>query len=221
MKKTPQNKMKKYTTILFDVDGTIIDTDELILKTFHQLYDKYLQAKRRSDEEIFYFSGPPIRDTLQIEFPFVPIDKIYQEFHDLSWNNYPNSLREFPHVKEILLQLKDRGYNLGVITNKLHKTTDYCIELLKMKDIFSLIIGSDDVKKGKPDPEGVNFAIEKFYNVNKSEVLYVGDNASDLQTADNAGIDCALLYWGPRKLPKELNPKYKLKNFTDLREILL
>ena len=60
---------KKYDVILFDMDGTIANTDRLILESFYKLYDKFNNGVRRSDEEIYYFSGPPIKETLKVEFP--------------------------------------------------------------------------------------------------------------------------------------------------------
>ena len=63
--------MKKYKVMLFDMDGTLADTDPMIVETFNILYDKYKNGNRRPKEEIYYFSGPPIRDTLKKELSFL------------------------------------------------------------------------------------------------------------------------------------------------------
>ena len=76
--------MNKYKYLLFDLDGTLADTDPLIIQTMYDLYDKYNEGKRKSVEEIYYFSGPPIKETLSQEFPDVDLDLIYKDFHDIS-----------------------------------------------------------------------------------------------------------------------------------------
>ena len=62
-------KNKKYEVVLFDLDGTVLDSDPMILKTMNILYDKYRDGVRTPKEKVYYFSGPPIRDTLRNEFP--------------------------------------------------------------------------------------------------------------------------------------------------------
>ena len=78
----------KYDLVLLDMDGTIADTDEMIIQSMYELYDKYRDGRRTPVEEIYYFSGPPIRDTLKKEFPDMDNDSIVNEFVKISWNNY-------------------------------------------------------------------------------------------------------------------------------------
>ena len=72
---------KKYDVILFDMDGTVADTDPMIKTAMYVLYDKYRHGVRTPDEQIIYFSGPPIRETLKKEFPDLDQNFIYDEFH--------------------------------------------------------------------------------------------------------------------------------------------
>lgn len=65
---------KKYEAIIFDVDGTIIDSDMMLVNSFNVLYDLYRDGKKTPQEEIYYFSGPPIRETLKKEFPHMDLD---------------------------------------------------------------------------------------------------------------------------------------------------
>ena len=76
--------MKQYKTLLFDMDGTVIDTDPLLKESFHILYDKYRDGVYTPDEEIFYFSGPPIKKTLAKEFPNLDIEFIFKESSKVS-----------------------------------------------------------------------------------------------------------------------------------------
>lgn len=212
--------MSKYNVLLFDMDGTLVDTDELIVETFFTLYDLYNNGHRKDRSEIYYFSGPPIRDTLKKEFPNYDLKFILDEFHRISWNYYPRFIRCFDGVKETLINLKNKGYKLGIVTNKIHKTTLYCLEILSLNNLFSSIIGFDDVCIGKPHQEGILKAMQELNESDANKVLYIGDNTSDYLTSKNAHVDSAILYWGPREISKDIEPTYKLQSFKQLEDIL-
>lgn len=208
--------MKKYSTILFDMDGTLVNTDELIVQTMLELYRLYRVGLPTPREQIYYFSGPPIRETLKKEFPDKDNQFMWDEFHRISWEYYPKYITSYPNCKEMLLELKNKGYKLGIVTNKIHKTTQYCLEILGFDGIFDSIIGFDDVSVGKPNKEGMLKAMNLCGETDTNKVLYVGDNESDLVTSNNSNVDCMLIGWGPRKLREDLNPKYKIRNFNEL-----
>lgn len=210
---------KKYQVILFDMDGTIVDTDPMLVETFNILYDKYPEAKRKTKEEIYYFSGPPIRETLQKEFPFLSVDEAVKEFYNTSYPLYFTHIFAYPHSKEVFLKLKKDGFKLGVVTNKMHDMALVALHNIDLDNIFDVVIGFDDVSRGKPDKEGICLA-SKMLKEDVSTALYVGDNKVDYLTAENAGIDCCLVSWGPRKLPDDIYPKYKIDSFLRLEECL-
>lgn len=211
--------MKKYKTLLFDMDGTIADTDPLILEAMNFLYDKYRGGRRTPESEIIYFSGPPIRDTLKKEFPDQDINFMFEEFHKKSSTLYATHVFSYPNSKEVLLALKKDGYQLGIVTNKLHHLAEYALKCIDLENIFDIIVGFDDVNNPKPHQEGILKAID-YFKSNKKDTLYIGDNKSDLDTANNAGVDCCLVSWGPRVLPKELKPTFKISSYIDLKEKL-
>lgn len=210
---------KKYSVVLFDMDGTLADTDPLIIETMHILYDKYRQGNRTPDEKIIYFSGPPIRETLKKEFPDIDNDFIYDEFHDESYKLYPTHIFSYPHSKEALLELKKEGFKLGIVTNKIHHLTEHALKCIDLENIFDVIIGFNDVSKPKPDKEGILKALTMLGGDIK-HTLYIGDNKSDYLSAKNAGVDCCLVSWGPRKLDPDLTPAFKIKCYEELKEKL-
>ena len=210
----------KYDLVLLDLDGTIADTDEMIKRTMFDLYDKYRDGNRSPIEEIYYFSGPPIRDTLIKEFPHMDPDFMVNEFAKISWDYYDVCVTTFPHVIETLKVLKSRGIKLGVVTSKGHDNTIKCLNSLKLDELVSYFVSSGDVRHIKPDPEGIYKSMEHFSILDKKKVLYIGDNKGDYMTARNAGVDVALVTWGPRKIDTSLTPEYWLKDFKEVEEIV-
>ena len=212
--------MNKDLVLLFDMDGTIADTDPMLFETFNILYDRYKGGQRKTNEEVYYFSGPPIRQTLSREFPDQDVEFMYKEFFEISRSFYPTHIFAYPNEREVLLELKKEGCRLGVVTNKQHNLAEYVLELLNLKDIFELCIGYDDVSKGKPDPEGILKAID-YFKTDKEHTIYVGDNEIDFKTANNAGVRCALVSDGPRLLDPNLKPFIKFKSYLELKEKII
>ena len=212
-------KTKRYSLVLFDMDGTVLDSDPMILESMNILYDKYRNGVRTPKEKVAYFSGPPIRDTLKNEFPHLDPEFIFNEFYKVSKSLYATHTFSYPHSKEVLLSLKEQGFKIGIVTNKLHALTEYALECIHFEGVFDYIVGFDDVVHGKPDKEGMEKAMA-YYGVSKEKTIYIGDNKSDYDTANNSGVDCCLVNWGPRVLPSDIHPKYKINSYLELEDIL-
>lgn len=212
--------MSKYTTILFDLDGTTADTDEVIVQLYYGLYDRYRGGNRSPREKIYYFSGPPVRETFKEEFPGQDFDTLYKYFQELGETVYPKYVKQFPNCNDMLRKLKTLGYRIGVVTNKARKATLMCLPLLDMENIFEVIVCPDDVVDKKPLAEPMFKAMKALGETDPSKVLYVGDNTMDYVFACNAGVDCMLVTWGPRKQDPNIKPKYRLDDFSHFLEVI-
>ena len=213
--------MNKYKVLLFDLDGTLCDTDEMIVQTMQAIYKEFKPVKERTREELYYFSGPPIRDTLANEFPDQDPDYMYDVFKKVSKGFYKDFVYPYKDEIEILTALKNKGYLLGVVTNKGLPLTIYSLEICHIESLFDVIISADDVAIPKPDPAGINKALEKLGIKNKEEALYIGDNDIDYITASNVGVDTLLVTWGPRTINVLDKAKYLAKSYNDIGGILL
>ena len=213
--------MNKYKLLLFDLDGTLCDTDEMIVQTMNAIYKDYKPTKIRTREELYYFSGPPIRETLKREFPDYDPDLMYEVFKKVSRDFYAPCVKAYQDEVEVLKALKDNGYLLGVVTNKGRPLTIYSLELCGIDKLFDVVVSADDVSNPKPDPTGVYDAMKKLNIENKEDVLYVGDNDIDYITASNAGVDAMLVTWGPREIKCLDKAKYLAKSYNDMRGVLL
>ena len=213
--------MNKYKVLLFDLDGTLCDTDEMIVQTMHAIYKDYKPVKVRTREELYYFSGPPIRDTLAREFPDYDPEEMYDVFKRVSEGFYASCVTAYKDELEVLTKLKENGYLLGVVTNKGYPLTIYSLEICGIKHLFDVVISADVVRSPKPDPEGVYIALKKLGIKDKKDCLYVGDNDIDYVTASNAGVDTLLVTWGPRKINVLDKAKYLAKSYNDIGGILL
>ena len=213
--------MNKYKLLLFDLDGTLCDTDEMIVQTMHAIYKEYKPVKERTREELYYFSGPPIRETLKNEFPNQDPDLMYDVFKRVSKDFYAPCVKAYKDEIEVLRALKENGYLLGVVTNKGRPLTIYSLEICAILPFFDIIVSADDVKNPKPDAEGTLMAMKALNVDDKKDVLYIGDNDIDYFTAENAGVDAMLVSWGPREIKCLDKAKYEAKSYNELKGILL
>lgn len=213
--------MHKYKVLLFDLDGTLCDTDEMLIQSFLALYKKYRPAKIRTREELIYFSGPPIKKTLVDEFPDYSFEEIYKAFQETSRELYLPYVKAFENEIETLKKLKEAGYLLGVVTNKGAPLTKYSLEVAHIDGLFDVVISADDVNAPKPSPLGINKALERLAIADKGKVLYIGDNDIDYETACNAGTDAMLVTWGPREIKCIKAAKFAVSSYNELGGLLL
>ena len=212
--------MMKYDLILLDLDGTIADTDEMIVQTMYEMYDLYAGGNRAPREKIVYFSGPPIRGTLAKEFPDQDNDLMFNEFVRISWDYYAKVVKPFPHAVEVFTKLRNQGVKIGIVTGKYRRQTLHCLDVIGFTPITDFVVACNDIKTVKPDPEGINTAIEHFGIKDKKKVLYIGDNLADYQAARNAHVDVAIVKWGPRVIKEPIEPEYWINDFIELEGMI-
>ena len=122
-------------------------------------------------------------------------------------------------IKECLEEFKRAGLKLCVVTNKISAATKVSLMTYGIYNLFDLIISSDNVKNGKPDPEGILKCISQL-GFSKEEVLYIGDSKIDELACKNASVDCCLVTWNLHGKIKGTNPKYTISKVNDLKEIV-
>lgn len=208
-----------YKAVFFDLDGTLADTDLMIVMTMAKIFEEYRPEYKPTLKELISFSGPPLSESMLKFFPKELNKELVSRFRELSPKLYDKYVKSFPGVKETLSSLKNHGIHTAVITSKMREPTIYTLKMLGIYEYFDVLICVDDVKKPKPDPEGMLKALDAV-KLSNEDVLYVGDTYTDYVVANECSVDCALVGWGLRGVPKEANPNYVLKEFKDLEDLI-
>jgi HAD superfamily hydrolase (TIGR01549 family) len=210
--------MKNFEGIIFDVDGTLTSTHELICAAFNHVTSKYIN-KKLTNEEVFALYGPT-EDTILKEWfgnnhsgAMEDYYKFYKDEHHLA--------EVYPGIKEILKSIKEKNIPLGIFTGKGRRTTLITLEVLGLDKYFDLIVTGDDVKNHKPSGEGITKFIDEF-GLNKDKVLMIGDSAGDIKASREAGVKIASVVWD--KFVKEevlkLGSDYLFYSVEELKEFL-
>lgn len=210
---------KPITTILFDLDGTLLDTNELIMQSFEQLLERHYPGQY-TRPDILPFLGPTLAETFNSMDPS-KTEMMIAEYREWNLANHDILASEFDGVKETLVQLKAQGIHMAIVSTKRNDVVQKGLKLLDIEELFETVVGLDDVQHPKPDPEPLNLAMERL-GVSKEEVLMVGDNMHDILGGQHAGVRTAGVAWslkGPEFL-KTFNPDFMLTKITDLYDIL-
>jgi len=210
----------KYKTLLFDLDGTIIDTNELIINSFIYTLENFYPG-RYTREDIIPHMGRTLIDQIKHFGEEDHVDEMIEMYREHNIRTHNDMIREFPYVKEVLTELHQLGANLGVVTTKMDITTKMGLEIFGLDGLMDTIVTYGDTELHKPAPEPVLLAMERL-NADPETTLMVGDSQYDIQAAQNAGITSVGVAWsvkGPEFL-KQYNPDYIIEDMRDLVPIV-
>ncbi len=205
-------------TILFDLDGTLIDTNELIIASFMHTFSTFKYSFTR--EEIIEFNGPPLVDTFRKIDPD-RVDELVQTYREHNLREHDRYVKAFPYVHEVLDKLKEHGLKIGIVTTKMRGSVERGLDITNLNGYFDTIITLDDVSNPKPHPEPVVKAMEDL-QATASSTIMVGDNSHDIEAGQNAGVKTAGVAWsfkGKERL-LQYNPTYMLEDMRDLLTIV-
>lgn len=185
--------MKKDYAIIFDLDGTLLDTAPLIKESFNYTFNKLMPGYSVSEQEHKSFLGPSLHESFSRYFKSEEeIDLAIETYQQHNLYHQQEFVNIYDDVKDTLTYLKDEGYPLAVVSTKRRNAVLIGLDLFNLRDYFQLILTHEDVNNVKPDPEGILKALDKLH-VKKG--IYVGDNASDIYAGKNAHIDTAGVYY--------------------------
>jgi phosphatidylglycerol:prolipoprotein diacylglycerol transferase len=180
----------KKPVIRFDLDGTILDTAPAIFASFKYTFEKYYPELELTDEDFASFLGPTLKETFEKYCPEADENRIEEMIEAYKKHNkevHKDLVKPMPNVTKLLNYLKENDYNMAIASSKMTDTCLLGLEVTGLKDYFEVVIGLDQVKNPKPDKETIIKAI-KALNGYFTNAIYVGDSASDIICAKNAGV---------------------------------
>lgn len=205
--------------VIFDLDGTILDTNETIFLTFEHVLQQHLDyAVKRS--ELMKIYGQPLMKQMSYFSPGLAdlLCDAYRKYYvekDSIWT------KAFPGVTDTLAELQRHGIMMGVVTNKSHEPAERALHKFGLWPYLNYLIAGDDVANFKPHPEALLKACD-LMQVTPAETIMVGDSPVDLEAAHNSGIQSALVPWSifPPERFDSFPPDYRLHQLNDLLTIL-
>lgn len=214
-------KKNRVDTVLFDLDGTLLDTKPLIDKSFVYTFQHFFPNHNLTDQELASFFGPTLHETFsryaKDEAQIQEMIDYYRKYNEENHNK--ENIKPFNGCLDMLKTLHRKGYKLGIVSSKKKDTVMLGLDLYDMAKYFDVIIGGDDVSNPKPAPDGILKAIEILHP--EANILYVGDNPTDIEAGINARVKtCDVMYSEKFEECEKLNPNYCVKDLMSIISIL-
>ncbi len=209
-----------YQTVLFDLDGTLIDSGGLILASFRHATQTVLGRTIPDDVLMANVGGHGIHAQMR-EFDEQRADELVGVYREHNTRIYRH-VSVFEGVEGVLDRLKADGRRLGVVTVKSRPTVDVTFEVLPLGDYFDVVITGDDAMRHKPDPEPLLLAADRL-GAAPGSAVYVGDSPFDVRAAKAAGMGSVAVAWGrihPRERLESEGPDVIVEEPSELARVL-
>lgn len=181
------------TTVLFDFDGTLVNTNDLIIASWQYTYKHYL-GHEVSLEHIVASFGEVLPLTMAREFPDVDTDEACNVYRDYQLHVAEEMIKTFEGIPDLLKELNARGYRVAIVTSRTRESALRYLDMLEISGYFEDLVTCDDTNKHKPDPEPILVCLRKL-GVSADEAVMVGDSPFDMKCANNAGVRSVLVDW--------------------------
>ena len=183
----------RFGTILFDLDGTVVDSGAIILASMRHATREVL-GRDYSDQELLQTVGGP---GLEAQMHALAPDQIDRLVDVYRAHNEPlhDELEACAGMEDVLARLREEGRRLGIVTAKRRATVELAFARVPIAHLFETVVGCDETEKQKPNPEPLLLAAERL-GADPSDTAYVGDSPFDIRAAKAAGMFAVAVTWG-------------------------
>lgn len=181
-----------YKYVLFDLDGTLIDTNKLIIDSFKHTYKACLGLDV-SEQEILKYFGEPLIVTLR-RYSEEKAEDMFNTYIEYNESRHNDVVTLFDGVQELLEDLKGEGYTLALVTSKRRKVAQMGLDLFDISRHFDAFVALEDTELHKPNPAPVVKALE-LLGARPAEAIMVGDSVFDIHCAHGADVKAVLVKW--------------------------
>ena len=180
--------------VVFDMDGTLANSFGLIVCSFNYAAGKFMGTPITTKEAIS-IPGGTLEEQLGNYMPLRHVPHAVERYHAYYRQHFDLNASTYPGIDQLLFTLKRRGVNLAVYTGADEESAQFTMQKLGLSRFFSTIVTGGDVRKPKPDSEGLRIVMNAT-GARSNQMTYVGDHPNDVKASRNAGIKSAAAYWG-------------------------
>ncbi len=187
--------MTRLTTVLFDLDGTLIDSIRLILDSYHHTLSAH-GIPARSDDDWLRGIGTPLRVQFAEWAQSPGIDAMIATYRDYNLAHHDARVLPYPGIVDMVREVRQAGFRTGLVTSKNRTGALRGLRLCGLDEAMDVLVGADDVEHPKPHPEPVLKALSEL-DQPPDAAMYVGDSIHDMESGRAAGVRTAAVLWGP------------------------
>ena len=211
---------KRPFAVLFDLDGTLIDSIGLLLECVHHTFEGLTPAP--TDEEWIAGIGTPLRNQLAAYTTTdAEIERLTDRYRIYQREHHDRLTAAFPTTLDTLLKLERHGHPMGVVTSKSNEMMDRGLRWTRLHSFMQTRIGANSCNRHKPDPFPVLMALDEL-GYKPNEAVFVGDSPHDIASGNAAGVISIAALWGPftREQLEPYHPSHYLNDIAELPPLL-
>jgi pyrophosphatase PpaX len=212
-------------TVIFDFDGTIMDTNDVIIGSWQHVY-KTLRGEEGDLDYILSKFGEPLEYSMETSFPEVSVEESVKIYRDWHRERFLDMIKLFPGITEMLQEIKARGYKTAIASSRLRFTLNQGLEKYDLGKYFDTVVAVEDAENGKPAPDIVLNTLERLDSKAENAIM-IGDSRLDILCAHNADVPCVLVGWSATLAGKTKEdftpgeaPDYIIQKPADLLDII-
>ena len=208
--------MKLYDTYLFDADGTLFDTVDLICQCFDYILEKYGGLSLPRERIMAGIGSPLVTQIVNHLGPGWDYGMILDDYLQYQLKTMEGNVTLFPEVATVLSTLQDSGRKLGIVTSRKRYSLEVILRTTDTLKYFDVLVTPEDTGRHKPDPEPALKAMA-LLGAERDKTVFVGDAHFDISSGAGAGIDTVFVKWSrfdPSTLP--ISPTWTIKSMRDL-----
>lgn len=183
----------KINTILFDFDGTLMNTNDIVIQSWQHTF-RTVEGKERPLSQIMRTFGEPLTLTMKNVLPQLTVEEGIAIYRSYLNEHFYDLIAPFPGMVELLRELKERDYITGLVTSRTRGTTHEGLAKFGLEAYFDCVVTLEDVTRHKPDPEPLLVALGRLSAVPEKSAM-VGDTIYDILAARDAGVKSILVGW--------------------------
>lgn len=211
--------IKMTKAVLFDFDGTLVNTNELIVNSFKHTFKKVLNIDVPKAQIVKYF-GEPLTKTME-RFSTDKVDEMLKTYRDFNEHGHDYMMEAFDGVSDTLLKLVKQHMKVGVVSSKRRVLVDKGLKMFDLYKYMDFIVTVEDTDKFKPCPEPALKALD-ILNMKACDTLFVGDSENDILCGKRAGCStCVVTYSAiPTDYLMKFKPDYAIDNMREILDII-
>jgi pyrophosphatase PpaX len=186
-----------WSAILFDLDGTVADTVDMILACYRHTMQTHLGEVPPEERWLSGMGTPLVTQLRGFARSQEESEAMLETYQTYQRSIHDSMVTPFSGISEVLANLAGRGIPLAIVTSKRQEMAIWTLKACGLRDRFPTVVTADDITRGKPDPEPVHLALEWLGIASSLRVLLVGDSIHDVRAGQAAGVRTAAVTWGP------------------------
>ena len=210
-----------HPVVLFDLDGTLIDSLELLVSAMQHAFDSFAGPRPTVEAWVATIGRPLIWQFGQYATSDEEVQALVRRYRSYQYEHHDRLTRAYPGIPALVARLHADGHLLGVVTSKTDHLAIRSLAHVGLASHFHAVVGADRTTRHKPEPDPIWFALDEL-QVERSQAVYIGDSSFDVLSANAAGVTSIGVTWGAASeaVLRTASPTHLVTSVTDLDSLL-